>query len=160
MGHFHTHTHPGASAQAQESQESIQSVCLSSKGVCDPEDERLGRGTSPTRQLRCPQPSSGLSWVLMRQPGQVGHGFLRVLMCQGFSPAHILPSCHQLGESVVLAEPRGTGAPFLPPLQDSLLCSRRVHFKRTQTLPIRGHQVGRRPLRKRQSLPRTLFRYQ
>ncbi|XP_032086363.1 inactive rhomboid protein 1 isoform X3 [Thamnophis elegans] len=36
--------------------------------------------------------------------------------------------------------------------------SRQVHFGRTQTLPIRGHQVGRRPLRKRQSLPRTLFR--
>ncbi|XP_058013297.1 inactive rhomboid protein 1 isoform X1 [Ahaetulla prasina] len=36
--------------------------------------------------------------------------------------------------------------------------SRQVHFEKTQTLPIRGHQVGRRHLRKRQSLPRTLFR--
>ncbi|KAM6424381.1 inactive rhomboid protein 1 isoform 2-T3 [Liasis olivaceus] len=35
---------------------------------------------------------------------------------------------------------------------------RLVRFERTQTLPIRGRQVGRRPLRKRQSLPRTLFR--
>ncbi|XP_053132302.1 inactive rhomboid protein 1 isoform X2 [Hemicordylus capensis] len=35
---------------------------------------------------------------------------------------------------------------------------RQVRFERTQTLPIQGRQVGRRPLRKRQSLPRTLFR--
>uniref|UniRef100_A0A8C5WUZ3 Inactive rhomboid protein n=1 Tax=Laticauda laticaudata TaxID=8630 RepID=A0A8C5WUZ3_LATLA len=36
--------------------------------------------------------------------------------------------------------------------------SRQAHFGRTQTLPIRGHQVGRRPLRKRQSLSQMLFR--
>ncbi|XP_044289304.1 inactive rhomboid protein 1 isoform X2 [Varanus komodoensis] len=35
---------------------------------------------------------------------------------------------------------------------------RQVRFERTQTLPVRGHQVGRRPLRKRQSLPRALLR--
>ncbi|XP_062999442.1 inactive rhomboid protein 1 isoform X2 [Elgaria multicarinata webbii] len=35
---------------------------------------------------------------------------------------------------------------------------RQVRFERSQTLPIRGRQVGRRPLRKRHSLPRTLFR--
>ncbi|XP_048349815.1 inactive rhomboid protein 1 isoform X2 [Sphaerodactylus townsendi] len=35
---------------------------------------------------------------------------------------------------------------------------RQVHFERSKTLPVHGHQLGRRPLRKRQSLPRTLFR--
>ncbi|XP_061455601.1 inactive rhomboid protein 1 isoform X3 [Rhineura floridana] len=35
---------------------------------------------------------------------------------------------------------------------------RQVRFERTQTLPIQGRQMGRRLLRRRQSLPRTLFR--
>ncbi|XP_042293834.1 inactive rhomboid protein 1 isoform X9 [Sceloporus undulatus] len=58
--------------------------------------------------------------------------------------------------------PAGAPAPDLhhpdhPEL--SLLCGRQVHFERTQTLPIHGHQVGRRLcLRKRPSLPRTLLR--
>uniref|UniRef100_A0A8C8VFX6 Rhomboid 5 homolog 1 n=1 Tax=Pelusios castaneus TaxID=367368 RepID=A0A8C8VFX6_9SAUR len=37
---------------------------------------------------------------------------------------------------------------------------RRVRFERIQTVPIHGHRAGRRPLRKRQSVPRLLFRYQ
>ncbi|XP_062444785.1 inactive rhomboid protein 1 isoform X4 [Rhea pennata] len=36
--------------------------------------------------------------------------------------------------------------------------SRQVRFQRSQTMPIHGHQVGRRSLRKRQSLPRSFFR--
>ncbi|XP_075755305.1 inactive rhomboid protein 1 isoform X3 [Pelodiscus sinensis] len=36
--------------------------------------------------------------------------------------------------------------------------SRRVRFERIQTLPVHGHRAGRRPLRKRQSVPRSLFR--
>ncbi|XP_074866493.1 inactive rhomboid protein 1 isoform X2 [Carettochelys insculpta] len=35
---------------------------------------------------------------------------------------------------------------------------RRVRFERIQTMPIHGHRAGRRPLRKRQSMPRSLFR--
>ncbi|XP_025056417.1 inactive rhomboid protein 1 isoform X6 [Alligator sinensis] len=36
--------------------------------------------------------------------------------------------------------------------------SRQVRFQRIQTLPIHGHRAGRRPLRNRQSLPRSFFR--
>lgn len=46
-----------------------------------------------------------------------------------------------------------------PSLQLSFLCSRQVRFQRSQTLPAQGHRVGRSSLRKRQSLPRSFFRY-
>lgn len=47
----------------------------------------------------------------------------------------------------------------VPSPQLSFLCSRQVRFQRSQTLPARGHRGGRSSLRKRQSLPRSFFRY-
>lgn len=37
--------------------------------------------------------------------------------------------------------------------------SRRVHFERINTVPIKGHRAGRRGFRRHQSLSRTLLRY-
>lgn len=87
-----------------------------------------------------PQGRQGSSWLLHMGPWHLP-----------LQPAQPLTAVPELP----FAPPRHP----LPTPQLSLLCSRQVRFERSQTLPVRGHQVGRRPLRKRQSLPRTLFRY-
>ncbi|XP_036593757.1 inactive rhomboid protein 1 isoform X1 [Trichosurus vulpecula] len=43
-------------------------------------------------------------------------------------------------------------------ITQTIRSSRQVHFERIHTLPILGHQASRRPLRKRQSLSRSLLR--
>lgn len=67
-------------------------------------------------------------------------------------------SCPTAGSWAMPRPGQPCGPPCLPP-QLSLLCSRRVHFERTQTLPTQGRQGGRRPPRRRHSLPRSFLRY-
>lgn len=170
---------PGATVQALESRagqkprkqairESHTDTYLGIK--CDPKDKRLcpGKGHIAYQTALGPNPPVAPEYVdhpslvlLQWKPREVGLGLLPLLVCQRLSPPHIFLSCYQLEEQVALAWPRGALKPssFPAAIQVSLLCSRQVHFERTQTLPVRGHQVGRRPLRKRQSLPRTLLRY-
>lgn len=46
-----------------------------------------------------------------------------------------------------------------PPSPRAVHSSRRVHFERINTVPIKGHRAGRHSFRRHQSLSRTLLRY-
>uniref|UniRef100_A0ABM5EZG3 Inactive rhomboid protein n=1 Tax=Pogona vitticeps TaxID=103695 RepID=A0ABM5EZG3_9SAUR len=109
----------------------------------------LQRKKPPWLKLDIPLPAPGVA--TSEEPASV----------QPFKRQAFLRSVSMPVENARLPSPHHEGRRPLLQRQLSItqtIRSRQVRFERTQTLPVQGRQLGRRPLRKRPSLPRTLFR--
>uniref|UniRef100_A0ABM5EZE5 Inactive rhomboid protein n=1 Tax=Pogona vitticeps TaxID=103695 RepID=A0ABM5EZE5_9SAUR len=108
----------------------------------------LQRKKPPWLKLDIPLPAPGVA--TSEEPASV----------QPFKRQAFLRSVSMPVENARLPSPHHEGRRPLLQRQLSITQTirRQVRFERTQTLPVQGRQLGRRPLRKRPSLPRTLFR--